>query len=95
MKRIIALMLLLAMCLSLVACGGNSAAEAPAAVAAAGNLAGSGAGWYYFDLNGIWNLQGAGFNTEGTVPGSVYSFLLDKHRSHSNQNRFFCFAIPF
>ncbi len=31
-----------------------------------------------FDLNGIWRLQGGGFDTEGTVPGSVYSFLLDK-----------------
>lgn len=29
-------------------------------------------------LNGIWNMQGAGYACEGTVPGSVYSFLLDK-----------------
>lgn len=29
-------------------------------------------------LNGIWKMQGAGFECEGTVPGSVYSFLLDK-----------------
>lgn len=29
------------------------------------------------DLNGIWTLNGAGYQTEGTVPGSVYSFLLD------------------
>lgn len=29
-------------------------------------------------LNGIWQMQGAGFECEGTVPGSVYSFLLDK-----------------
>lgn len=31
-----------------------------------------------FDLNGIWRMQGGGFDVEGTVPGSVYSFLLDK-----------------
>lgn len=30
-----------------------------------------------FSLNGLWTLQGAGYETEGTVPGSVYSFLLD------------------
>ena len=29
-------------------------------------------------LNGIWQMQGAGFDCEGTVPGSVYSFLLEK-----------------
>lgn len=29
-------------------------------------------------LNGIWKMQGAGYECEGTVPGSVYSFLLDK-----------------
>ena len=29
-------------------------------------------------LNGIWNMQGAGYTCEGVVPGSVYSFLLDK-----------------
>ena len=29
-------------------------------------------------LNGIWQMEGAGFACEGTVPGSVYSFLLDK-----------------
>ena len=28
-------------------------------------------------LNGIWKMQGAGYECEGTVPGSVYSFLLD------------------
>ena len=28
-------------------------------------------------LNGSWNMQGAGFNCNGTIPGSVYSFLLD------------------
>ena len=28
-------------------------------------------------LNGIWQLTGAGYECEGTVPGSVYSFLLD------------------
>ena len=28
-------------------------------------------------LNGIWQVKGAGFECEGTVPGSVYSFLLD------------------
>lgn len=31
-----------------------------------------------FNLRGIWQMQGGGFSTEGTVPGSVYSFLLDK-----------------
>lgn len=30
-----------------------------------------------FSLNGKWMLQGGGYQTEGTVPGSVYSFLLD------------------
>ena len=30
-----------------------------------------------FDLNGIWTLKGNGIETKGTVPGSVYSFLLD------------------
>ena len=30
-----------------------------------------------FNLKGIWQMQGAGFNCEGTVPGSVYSFLLE------------------
>ena len=30
-----------------------------------------------FTLNGQWNLSGAGFNCDGTIPGSVYSFLLD------------------
>lgn len=29
-------------------------------------------------LNGIWQMQGAGYECEGTVPGSVYSFLLEK-----------------
>lgn len=29
------------------------------------------------DLNGIWKLSGGGYHVEGTVPGSVYSFLLD------------------
>lgn len=29
-------------------------------------------------LNGIWQMCGAGYECEGTVPGSVYSFLLDK-----------------
>lgn len=28
-------------------------------------------------LNGIWKMAGAGFDCEGTIPGSVYSFLLD------------------
>lgn len=27
-------------------------------------------------LNGIWNMKGAGYSCEGSVPGSVYSFLL-------------------
>ena len=29
-------------------------------------------------LNGLWNMTGAGYNCEGVVPGSVYSFLLEK-----------------
>lgn len=29
-------------------------------------------------LNGLWRMTGAGFDCEGTIPGSVYSFLLDK-----------------
>lgn len=28
-------------------------------------------------LNGTWHLTGAGYDCEGTIPGSVYSFLLD------------------
>lgn len=28
------------------------------------------------DLGGIWHMQGNGYSCEGTVPGSVYSFLL-------------------
>ena len=31
------------------------------------------------DLNGIWQMQGAGYECEGTIPGSVYSFLLDNN----------------
>ncbi len=31
----------------------------------------------YF-LNGSWNMSGGGYNCDGTVPGSVYSFLLNK-----------------
>ncbi len=30
-------------------------------------------------LNGIWQLKGAGYECEGTIPGSVYSFLLDNN----------------
>ena len=30
------------------------------------------------DLNGIWQMTGAGFDCTGTIPGSVCSFLLDK-----------------
>ena len=30
-----------------------------------------------FLLNGTWQMQGAGFDCNGTIPGSVYSFLLD------------------
>ena len=30
-----------------------------------------------FDLNGIWNLKGGEYDCNGTIPGSVYSFLLD------------------
>ena len=29
------------------------------------------------NLNGTWQLSGAGFECKGNVPGSVYSFLLD------------------
>ena len=28
-------------------------------------------------LNGVWRMLGGEFDCEGTVPGSVYSFLLD------------------
>ena len=28
-------------------------------------------------LNGVWRLSGAGYDCQGTVPGSVYSFLLE------------------
>lgn len=31
------------------------------------------------NLNGIWRMEGNGFSCEGTVPGSVYSFLLSSH----------------
>ncbi len=30
-----------------------------------------------FSLNGQWDLEGGGYATAGTIPGSVYSFLLD------------------
>lgn len=30
-----------------------------------------------FSLNGQWDLKGGGYSTIGTVPGSIYSFLLD------------------
>lgn len=29
------------------------------------------------NLNGIWQMTGASFECEGTIPGSVYSFLLE------------------
>lgn len=32
-----------------------------------------------YDLNGIWNLTGAGFNANGKIPGSVYSILLENN----------------
>ncbi|MBE6770081.1 MAG: glycoside hydrolase family 2 protein [Ruminococcaceae bacterium] len=32
-----------------------------------------------FSLNGKWSLTGGGYNCEGTVPGSVYSFLLNNN----------------
>ena len=32
-----------------------------------------------FDLNGIWRLQGGGYDCEGTIPGSVYAFLLNNN----------------
>ena len=28
-------------------------------------------------LNGTWNMAGGGYACEGSVPGSVYSFLLE------------------
>lgn len=31
-----------------------------------------------FLLNGIWTLTGNGYNVEGEIPGSLYSFLLNK-----------------
>ena len=31
------------------------------------------------DLNGTWRLTGAGYDCTGTIPGSVYSFLLDNN----------------
>jgi len=31
------------------------------------------------NLNGIWQMQGGGYECEGTIPGSVYSFLLDNN----------------
>ncbi len=30
-----------------------------------------------FSLNGTWSMSGAGYNCDGAIPGSVYSFLLD------------------
>ncbi len=30
-----------------------------------------------YSLNGIWNLSGAGYNVDGEIPGSLYSFLLE------------------
>ena len=30
-----------------------------------------------FSLNGTWRMKGSDFDCSGTVPGSVYSFLLD------------------
>ena len=30
------------------------------------------------ELNGMWKMTGGGYTCEGTVPGSVCSFLLDK-----------------
>ncbi len=32
-----------------------------------------------FILNGQWNMSGGGYNCNGTIPGSVYSFLLDNN----------------
>ncbi len=32
-----------------------------------------------FDLNGIWRLTGGGYDCEGTIPGSVYAFLLNNN----------------
>lgn len=31
------------------------------------------------NLNGIWQMEGGGFNCQGNVPGSVYSFLLNNN----------------
>ena len=30
-------------------------------------------------LNGIWQMEGGGFNCQSSVPGSVYSFLLNNN----------------
>lgn len=30
-------------------------------------------------LNGEWNMSGGGFFCRGTIPGSVYSFLLENN----------------
>ena len=30
-----------------------------------------------YSLNGRWRMTGGGYDCEGTVPGSLYSFLLD------------------
>ncbi len=32
-----------------------------------------------YSLNGLWLLNGGGYNTQGTIPGSVYSFLLNSN----------------
>lgn len=32
------------------------------------------------NLNGIWQMKGGGFDCQGTVPGSVYSFLLENNQ---------------
>ena len=31
-----------------------------------------------YSLNGQWHMEGGGYSCEGTVPGSVYSFLMGK-----------------
>ena len=33
-------------------------------------------------LNGIWQMEGAGFCCQGEVPGSVYSFLLNNQQAY-------------
>ena len=47
-------------------------------------------------LNGTWKMTGAGYEVEGTVPGSLYSFLLDAglmEDPYWRDNEFDCLAL--